>query len=103
MHRESDMASNRPANFSTATLQHVLSRRSALRQLGLAGLALSAAPAFAEDIIKLPLPSDPRDRPSSTPHAIGATAGRTGPPSNSSAPVGPRGGSAGRVLAARMH
>ena len=63
MHRESDMASNRPANFSTATLQHVLSRRSSLRQLGLAGLALSAAPAFAEDIIKLPLPSDPRERP----------------------------------------
>ena len=63
MHRESDMASNRPANFSTTALQHVLSRRSALRQLGLAGLALSAAPAFAEDIITLPLPSDPRERP----------------------------------------
>src|SRR6516165_12160513 len=63
MHRESDMARNRPANFSTATLQHLLSRRSALRQLGLAGLAFSTAPAFAEDIIKLPLPSDPRERP----------------------------------------
>ena len=63
MHRENDMARNRPANFSTTALQHVLSRRSALRRLGLAGLALSAAPAFAEDMIKLPLPSDPRERP----------------------------------------
>jgi DMSO/TMAO reductase YedYZ molybdopterin-dependent catalytic subunit len=63
MHRERDMASNRPANFSTTALQHVLSRRSALRQLGLAGVAFSAAPAFAEDMIKLPLPSDPRERP----------------------------------------
>ena len=63
MHRESDMASNRLANFSTTALQHVLSRRFALRQLGLAGLAFSAAPAFAEDMIKLPLPSDPRERP----------------------------------------
>jgi hypothetical protein len=50
MHRERDMASNRPANFSTTALQHVVSRRSALRQLGLAGVAFSAAPAFAEDM-----------------------------------------------------
>jgi DMSO/TMAO reductase YedYZ molybdopterin-dependent catalytic subunit len=63
MHRERDMASNRPANFSTTALQHVVSRRSALRQLGLAGVAFSAAPAFAEDMIKLPLPGDPRERP----------------------------------------
>ncbi|WP_245287030.1 molybdopterin-dependent oxidoreductase [Bradyrhizobium sp. Tv2a-2] len=40
-----------------------MSRRTALWQLGLAGLSLAAAPAFAEDMIKLPLPSDPRERP----------------------------------------
>jgi DMSO/TMAO reductase YedYZ molybdopterin-dependent catalytic subunit len=44
-----------------------LSRRSALRQFGLAGLSLFAAsalaPAMADEIIKLPLPSGPRERP----------------------------------------
>jgi len=64
-HRRSDGTGNLPANFraDVSALQRLLSRRTALRQLGLAGLALSAAPAFAEDIIKLPLPSDPRERP----------------------------------------
>jgi mono/diheme cytochrome c family protein len=39
------------------------SRRSALRQIGLAGFSLLAAPALASDPVKLPLPSDPRERP----------------------------------------
>jgi DMSO/TMAO reductase YedYZ molybdopterin-dependent catalytic subunit len=39
-----------------------LSRRSALRQVGLAGMSLLAAPAWANDLIKLPLPSGPRER-----------------------------------------
>jgi DMSO/TMAO reductase YedYZ molybdopterin-dependent catalytic subunit len=39
------------------------SRRSALRQIGLAGFSLLAAPALASDLVKLPLPSDPRERP----------------------------------------
>ena len=41
----------------------VLSRRSALRRLGLAGLSLAAAPAWANELIKLPLAGDPRERP----------------------------------------
>jgi DMSO/TMAO reductase YedYZ molybdopterin-dependent catalytic subunit len=40
-----------------------LSRRAALQQIGIAGLSLLAAPALAEDLVKLPLPSDPRERP----------------------------------------
>ena len=53
------------ANFSAtnAALQRILSRRAALRRLGLAGLSLAVAPAFADDMIELPLPSDPRERP----------------------------------------
>jgi DMSO/TMAO reductase YedYZ molybdopterin-dependent catalytic subunit len=43
------------------------SRRSALRQFGLAGLSLFAAsavaPAMADEIVDLPLPSGPRERP----------------------------------------
>jgi DMSO/TMAO reductase YedYZ molybdopterin-dependent catalytic subunit len=49
--------------LGNSALAAVLSRRATLRQLGLAGLSLAAAPAFAEDLIKLPLPSDPRERP----------------------------------------
>jgi DMSO/TMAO reductase YedYZ molybdopterin-dependent catalytic subunit len=49
--------------MGNSALTHLLSRRAALRQLGLASLSLAAAPAFAEDMIKLPLPSDPRERP----------------------------------------
>lgn len=40
-----------------------LSRRSFLGQAGFAGLAVSATPAWAEALVKLPLASDPRDRP----------------------------------------
>jgi DMSO/TMAO reductase YedYZ molybdopterin-dependent catalytic subunit len=49
--------------MGNSALTHLLSRRAALWQLGLASLSLAAAPAFAEDMIKLPLPSDPRERP----------------------------------------
>lgn len=41
----------------------VLSRRSLLRQLGVAGASLAAAPALASELIELPLPSEPRQRP----------------------------------------
>ena len=41
----------------------ILSRRSLLRQIGVAGVSLAAMPAFADELIKLPLPSDPRERP----------------------------------------
>src|SRR5215471_2182161 len=44
-------------------LVRALSRRAALRQIGLAGLSLMAAPALAEEAVRLPLPSDPRVRP----------------------------------------
>jgi DMSO/TMAO reductase YedYZ molybdopterin-dependent catalytic subunit len=40
-----------------------LSRRSALRALGIAGFALASVPAWADELVKLPLPSDPRERP----------------------------------------
>ena len=40
-----------------------LSRRSALRKIGVAGLSLLATPALADELVKLPLPSDPRERP----------------------------------------
>jgi DMSO/TMAO reductase YedYZ molybdopterin-dependent catalytic subunit len=64
MHRGSNRADNRPMNFAASpVLQRVISRRAALTQLGLAGLALSTTPAFAENMINLPLPSDPRERP----------------------------------------
>lgn len=57
-------ASHSPAR---ATLVRALSRRSALGQIGLAGLSLFAAPALApalaNQLVKLPLPSDPRERP----------------------------------------
>jgi DMSO/TMAO reductase YedYZ molybdopterin-dependent catalytic subunit len=49
--------------MGNSALTNLLSRRAALWQLGLASLSLAAAPAFAEDMIKLPLPSDPRERP----------------------------------------
>nr|WP_094975588.1 molybdopterin-dependent oxidoreductase [Bradyrhizobium symbiodeficiens]AWM06131.1 oxidase [Bradyrhizobium symbiodeficiens] len=41
----------------------VLSRRSLLRQLGVAGASLAVAPALASELIELPLPSEPRQRP----------------------------------------
>jgi DMSO/TMAO reductase YedYZ molybdopterin-dependent catalytic subunit len=40
-----------------------LSRRSLLRQIAIAGVSLAAAPALADDLIKLPLPGGPRERP----------------------------------------
>jgi DMSO/TMAO reductase YedYZ molybdopterin-dependent catalytic subunit len=50
-----------------AGLVYPLSRRSALRQFGLAGLTLFAAsalaPAMADEIVELPLPGGPRERP----------------------------------------
>ena len=39
------------------------SRRSILRQIGLAGLSLAATPSWAEEMVKLPLASGPRERP----------------------------------------
>jgi DMSO/TMAO reductase YedYZ molybdopterin-dependent catalytic subunit len=57
-------ASHSPAR---AALVGALSRRSVLRQLGLVGLSLLAAPALApalaDELVTLPLPSDPRERP----------------------------------------
>jgi DMSO/TMAO reductase YedYZ molybdopterin-dependent catalytic subunit len=61
---------NLPVNFdnshslvSSSWFARALSRRSALRQMGLAGLSLLAAPARADEFVKLPFPSDPRERP----------------------------------------
>src|ERR1700675_3775502 len=39
------------------------SRRWFLGQIGLAGLSLAATPAWSEQIVKLPLAGDPRERP----------------------------------------
>ena len=49
--------------LTNAAWVRALSRRSALRQIGLAGLSLLAAPAMADELVKLPLPGDPRKRP----------------------------------------
>ena len=54
-------ANHSPA--TTALLSRALSRRLALAQIGLAGLSLFAAPALADELVKLPLPSGPRGRP----------------------------------------
>lgn len=40
-----------------------LTRRSLLAQAGIAGFALSAIPSFAEEMVKLPFASGPRERP----------------------------------------
>ncbi|MHC2518960.1 DMSO/TMAO reductase YedYZ molybdopterin-dependent catalytic subunit [Bradyrhizobium diazoefficiens] len=45
-----------------APFGRILSRRAALRQIGLSGLAVFAVPALADDSVNLPLPSDPRKR-----------------------------------------
>jgi DMSO/TMAO reductase YedYZ molybdopterin-dependent catalytic subunit len=47
----------------TSAPGRVLSRRSLLRQIAVASASLAAAPAFANERIRLPLPSDPRERP----------------------------------------
>ena len=44
-------------------LPHSVSRRTLLRQLGLAGLSLSSAPAWAEGMVTLPIAGEPRQRP----------------------------------------
>jgi DMSO/TMAO reductase YedYZ molybdopterin-dependent catalytic subunit len=54
---------NRMAHFTKSALGGELTRRSLLAQAGIAGLGLSSMPSLAEDMVKLPLPSDPRERP----------------------------------------
>ena len=65
--RESPVGRSASHSSARAVPVRALSRRSALRQLGLAGLSLLAAPTFApalaDELLKLPLPSDPRERP----------------------------------------
>jgi DMSO/TMAO reductase YedYZ molybdopterin-dependent catalytic subunit len=71
---------NRPARDSAPG--GILSRRSLLRQIALAGVSLAAAPAFADDLVKLPLPGDPRERPLTRdfPQKAGMILQRTRPP-----------------------
>jgi DMSO/TMAO reductase YedYZ molybdopterin-dependent catalytic subunit len=59
--RSPDRISHRALKESPSGL--ILSRRSLLRQIGVSGVALAALPALADESIKLPLPSDPRERP----------------------------------------
>jgi hypothetical protein len=59
---KSAVLSPNPSRTSAFPHAHVLSRRAALRTLGIAGLALAGAPAYADDVVKLPLPGDPRER-----------------------------------------
>jgi DMSO/TMAO reductase YedYZ molybdopterin-dependent catalytic subunit len=49
-----------------SSLRTLTSRRSFVGHVGLAGLGLAAAPAWAETIIKLPLPGGPQGRPITT-------------------------------------
>jgi DMSO/TMAO reductase YedYZ molybdopterin-dependent catalytic subunit len=69
-------------SLARTALFRALSRRSALRQIGIAGLSLLTAPALADEIVKLPLPSDPRDRPTTHdfPQKGGMILQRTRPP-----------------------
>ncbi|WP_152535408.1 molybdopterin-dependent oxidoreductase [Bradyrhizobium sp. Ai1a-2] len=46
----------------SAATQHS-SRRAVLRNIGIAGLSLAVSPAFAEELVKLPFASGPRERP----------------------------------------
>ena len=57
------LAGSRMANFANSIFCGALTRRSFLAQAGIAGLALSASPSFAEEMVELPLASDPRERP----------------------------------------
>jgi DMSO/TMAO reductase YedYZ molybdopterin-dependent catalytic subunit len=65
--RNSPVDVNGSHSPTRAALLRAQSRRSAIRQIGLAGLGLFAAPglapALADELVKLPLPSDPRERP----------------------------------------
>jgi DMSO/TMAO reductase YedYZ molybdopterin-dependent catalytic subunit len=54
---------NRIAHFTKSALGRELTRRSLLAQAGIAGFALSSIPSLAEEMVKLPLPSDPCERP----------------------------------------
>jgi DMSO/TMAO reductase YedYZ molybdopterin-dependent catalytic subunit len=45
------------------TLPHSVARRTLLRQLGLAGLSLTSAPAWADGMVTLPIAGEPRQRP----------------------------------------
>jgi len=56
-----DKASHCLVKSSATSL--IMSRRSLLRHIGVAGLSLAALPASADELIKLPLPSGPRERP----------------------------------------
>ncbi len=53
----------RSARWASHLLNAGLTRRGFLAQAAAAGLALSARPAFAGDMVKLPLAGDPRERP----------------------------------------
>jgi DMSO/TMAO reductase YedYZ molybdopterin-dependent catalytic subunit len=61
--RNSPVNVNGSHSPTKAALLRAQSRRSAIRQIGLAGLGLFAAPALADELVKLPLPSGPRERP----------------------------------------
>ncbi len=52
--------------MSTSIVHHSLTRRLILAQLGSAGLAMAATPAWAETMIDLPLPGGPASRPIAT-------------------------------------
>src|ERR1700761_5357903 len=54
---------NRMAHFTKSALGGEFTRRSLLAQAGIAGFALSSIPSLAEEMVKLPLPSEPRERP----------------------------------------
>ena len=78
----SSREARRDASHSTLSRSHILSRRQMLWQLGIAGLGLAGAPAWAEELVKLPLPSDPRERPltHAFPQKTGMILQRTRPP-----------------------
>jgi DMSO/TMAO reductase YedYZ molybdopterin-dependent catalytic subunit len=86
-YRELSLHSSREASrdasrAGASSRSHVLSRRQTLWRLGIAGLGLAGAPAWAEEFVKLPLPSDPRERPltHAFPQKTGMILQRTRPP-----------------------
>jgi DMSO/TMAO reductase YedYZ molybdopterin-dependent catalytic subunit len=48
------------------TISHAFTRRHLLCQAGIAGVALAAAPAWAETLVQLPFPGSPNERPMTT-------------------------------------